>query len=129
MHISDQQTTATATPTTSTPLLKLILTSLEDDKGEEIVAIDLHGKTSIADYMVVVNGRSNRQVAAMAEHLLHNLKDAGYGNCQVEGLPQGDWVLVDAGDVIVHLFRPEVRNFYNLEKMWSMNLAAEKPVN
>jgi ribosome-associated protein len=110
-------------------LLALIQTSLDDDKGEEIVTIDLKGKTSFADYMVVGNGRSNRQVAAMADHLLHKLKDAGYGNCHVEGLSQGDWVLIDAGDVIVHLFRPEVRNFYNLEKMWTVDLAGENPLN
>jgi ribosome-associated protein len=130
VQISEQNTAATATPLPSaTPLLKLILSSLDDDKGEEIVTLDLRGKTSIADYMVVANGRSNRQVSAMAGHLLSKLKDAGYGNCQVEGLSQGDWVLIDAGDVIVHIFRPEVRSFYNLEKMWSMNVTGDNSVN
>ena len=131
VQISEQPKTKApvASPPSAHPLLDLILSSIEDDKGEEIVTVDLHGKTSIADYMVVANGRSNRQVAAMAEHLLSRLKDAGQGNCPVEGLRQGDWVLIDAGDVVVHLFRPEVRSFYNLEKMWSMNLAADKSLN
>lgn len=130
MQISEQPKTAAPAkaPPSAHALLDLVLSSLDDDKGEEIVTINLHGKSSIADYMVVANGRSNRQVAAMGEHLLHRLKDAGYGNCHVEGLRQGDWVLIDAGDVIIHLFRPEVRSFYNLEKMWSMPMG-EKSVN
>lgn len=102
----------------SAPLCALIEQSLDDDKGEDIVVIDLHGKSDIADFMVIASGRSTRQVAAMAEHLRDRIKQAGHGAPRVEGLTQGDWVLVDAGDVIVHLFRPEVRSFYNLEKMW-----------
>ena len=101
-------------------LRDMILGSLEDDKGEAIVTIDLAGKTSLADYLVIASGRSTRQVAAMAEHLSEKLKRGGSGYLSVEGLPQADWVVVDAGDVIVHLFRPEVRSFYNIEKMWGV---------
>jgi ribosome-associated protein len=88
-------------------------------KAEDSVAIDLSGKSSIADYMVVTSGRSQRHVSAVAEHVVKDLKDAGAVHIRVEGMRQGDWVLIDAGDVIVHVFRPEVRTFYNLEKMWS----------
>lgn len=98
----------------------LVLTSLDDDKAEDTVVIDLHGKTSLADYMVVTTGRSARQVGAMADHLLRKLTDLGLGKLTAEGMPQNDWVLIDAGDVIVHLFRPEVRSFYGLEKMWGL---------
>jgi ribosome-associated protein len=84
------------------------------------VAIDLRGKSPLADAIVVASGRSQRHVAAMADRLLRTLKEHGFGRAQVEGLPQGDWVLIDAGDVIVHLFRPEVRAFYQIEKIWSV---------
>ena len=93
-----------------------ILESLDNSKAEEIVAIPLEGKTSIADYMVIASGRSDRHVGAVSEHLISDLKDAGYGKGKVEGLNHCDWVLIDCGDVIVHVFRPEVRAFYNLEK-------------
>jgi ribosome-associated protein len=96
-----------------------VLKSLDDDKAEEILSIPLAGKTAIADFMVIASGRSSRQVAAMAEHLQERLRTPGR-KVRIEGLPQADWVLIDAGDVIVHLFRPEVRSFYNLEKMWSV---------
>lgn len=99
-----------------------MLESLDQDKAEDIVAIDLRGKTSIADNMVIASGRSQRQVGAIAQHLAERVKDAGLGACRIEGLTQGDWVLVDVGDVVVHVFRPEVRSFYNLEKMWSVTL-------
>ncbi|MGF1605230.1 MAG: ribosome silencing factor [Rhodothalassiaceae bacterium] len=105
--------------------MELVLSCLDDRKAEDVTVIDLAGKTSIGDHMIIASGRSNRQVAAMADHLVSGLKDAGYGTARVEGLPQADWVLIDAGDVIVHLFRPEVREFYNLEKMWSLDLPAE----
>jgi ribosome-associated protein len=95
-----------------------VLASLEDSKAENIVSIDIQGKSSLGDYMVVASGRSHRHVAAAADHLMKALKDAGLGNARVEGLASADWVLIDAGDVIVHIFRPEVREFYNLEKMW-----------
>ncbi len=94
--------------------------SLDGDKAENVVTIDLNGKTDIADYMVIANGASLRQVNAMAEHLREAVKASGVKKVSLEGQPQCDWVLVDAGDVIVHLFRPEVRAFYNLEKMWDV---------
>ncbi len=99
--------------------LEAVLASLSDSKAEDITTIDIADKSTIGDHMVVASGRSHRHVGAIAEHLLQNLKDQGFGNARVEGLPQCDWVLIDAGDVIVHVFRPEVRSFYNLEKMWS----------
>lgn len=104
-------------------MLALCSTSLDDDKAEEVVTIDLTGKSSIADTMIVASGRSSRHVAAMAEHLLFKLKQAGATYLRAEGMTQGDWVVVDAGDVIIHLFRPEVRGFYQLEKMWALDPA------
>ena len=100
-------------------LLDLVLQSLDDDQAQEVVTIPLEGKSSIADYMVIASGRSTRQVATMAQKLAERAKDGGYGHSRIEGLPAADWVLIDAGDVIVHLFRPEVRTFYNLERMWA----------
>ena len=99
-------------------LLQAILTSLDDDKAEEVVSIPLHGLSEMADYMVVCSGRSTRQVAAIADKLMDRLKQDHGVSCKVEGKETGDWVLIDAGDVIVHVFRPEVRDFYQLEKMW-----------
>ena len=101
-------------------MLKLVEKSLDDDKAQDVVVIDLIGKTEIADFMVVASGTSQRQVGAMADHLRSKLKDAGAGSVSVEGAQQCDWVLIDAGDILVHLFRPEVRGFYNLEKMWGV---------
>lgn len=98
--------------------LQLILDSLEESKAEDIVSIDISGKSALGDHMVVASGRSSRHVAAICEHLLGDIKDGGFGNARVEGLANGDWVLIDTGDVIVHVFRPEIREFYNLEKMW-----------
>lgn len=98
--------------------LNTVLASLDDSKAENIVSIDIQGKSSLADHMVIASGRSHRHVAAVADNVLKALKDAGLGNARVEGLSGADWVLIDAGDVIVHVFRPEVREFYNLEKMW-----------
>jgi ribosome-associated protein len=100
-------------------LLKLILARLDDMKAEETVTIDLRGKSTLADYMVVSSGRANRHVGAIADHVLKDLHKAGIKGTHAEGTPNCDWVLIDAGDVIVHLFRPEVRAFYNLEKMWT----------
>ncbi len=97
----------------------LVLQSLDDDQAQEIVSIPLEGKTAIADHMVIASGRSSRQVTAMAEKLAERVKAAGFGSSRIEGLPAADWVLIDCGDVIVHLFRPEVRSFYNLERMWA----------
>ena len=102
--------------------------SLDDDKAEDVVVIDLKGKSAFADYMVIASGRSNRQVVAIAEHLADRLKQAGHGYIPVEGKQTGDWVLADAGDVVVHIFRPEPRAFYALEKMWALeNEVAAKP--
>jgi len=102
-----------------------VLTSLEDSKAEDIVSIDLHGKTSIADTMIIATGRSNVHVGAIADRVIKALKARGTYVPRVEGLQSCDWVLVDAGDIIVHLFRPEVRQFYNLEKMWGMDRPGE----
>ncbi len=102
-------------------LERLLLNRLDDEKAQDVVFIDLKDKSSVADGMIVASGRSHRHVGAMADHLLRALKDAGHGRARVEGLPHCDWVLIDAGDVIVHLFRPEVRAFYNIEKIWSVD--------
>lgn len=109
-------------------LLSVVLDTLEDSKAEDVVCIDIKGKTSIGDQMVVASGRSQRHVGAVADHLIRKLKDEGFGRARVEGLPHCDWVLIDAGDVIVHIFRPEVREFYNLEKMWSADRPMERMV-
>jgi ribosome-associated protein len=108
-----------ALPGSVQDLTGLILARLEDDKAQDVVQIDLRDKSSVADAMIVASGRSHRHVGAIADHVLRALKEHGHGRARVEGLPHCDWVLIDAGDVIVHLFRPEVRDFYNLEKIWS----------
>ena len=119
-HISSDAeaavTEVTAEP--GTPLA-IVLEQLDDDQAQDLVTIPLAGKTSIADYMVIASGRSTRQVAAMAQKLAERIKREGHGPVRLEGLPAADWVLIDAGDVVVHLFRPEVRSFYNLERMWA----------
>jgi ribosome-associated protein len=107
----------------SEALLGLIAAWLDDAKAENVVTIDIKKKSSIGDFMVIATGRSDRHVGAIADQLQKKLKEAGYGRVRVEGQPQCDWVLIDTGDIIVHVFRPEVREFYNLEKMW----AAERP--
>ena len=106
--------------------LKLILSRLDDMKAEETITIDLRGKSSITDYMIVTSGRANRHVGAIAENVAKGLKENGIAAPHVEGLPNCDWVLIDSGDVIVHVFRPEVREFYNLEKMWTSDKPAAK---
>lgn len=98
--------------------LETVLASLEDSKAEDIVSIDIQGKSSLGDYMVIASGRSHRHVAAVADHLTRALKEAGHGPVRVEGLTSADWVLIDTGDIIIHVFRPEVRDFYNIEKLW-----------
>jgi ribosome-associated protein len=103
-----------------TSVLPRILKSLDDDKAEDVVTIPLEGRSSLADAIVIATGRSSRHVASIAEHLARRLKEAGYGTRPVDGAAQGDWVLVDAGDVIVHVFRPEVRDYSDLEGMWSV---------
>ena len=119
-------TGAAALPIADDPdsLHALVLQSLDDDQAQDVASIPLEGKTAIADHMVIASGRSTRQVTAMAQKLAERIKHAGFGTPRIEGLPSADWVLVDAGDVIVHLFRPEVRSFYNLERMWGFGDAA-----
>ena len=109
-----------AKPAPQSDLLKRIIASLEDDKAEAIVTIDLEGRSSLCDAAVIASGRSSRHVASIADHLARRLKEQGYGTRPVTGAAQGDWVLVDAGEIIVHVFRPEVRDYYDLEGMWNV---------
>jgi ribosome-associated protein len=106
-------------------MIDVVLANLEDAKAEQTVAIDITGKSSLTDHMVVTSGRSNRHVSAIADQLIKVLREHGFSKPRIEGLPHADWVLVDAGDVIVHIFRPEVREFYNIEKMWAVDFAAD----
>ena len=119
-HISKPHTACDADQ-----ILELITTSLDDDKAENILTIPLRGKSAIADYMIVASGTSSRQVAAMAEHIEFKLKQNKIAILGLEGLRQADWVLIDANDVVVHLFRPEVREFYGLERMWADDTVEE----
>ena len=105
--------------------LDLMLAALDDAKAEEIVTLDLRGRTSLADAMIIATGRSNRHVSSVVHRVVEMLKEAGYSGLRSEGEPQCDWVLLDAGDIILHVFRPEVRAFYNLEKMWGSDRPAE----
>lgn len=106
-------------------LVDLVYQSLDEDKAENIIKIDLRGKSAVADYMVIASGRSQRHVGALSDHLMRQFKNMGIKQVQAEGLTNCDWVLVDTGDIVVHLFRPEVREFYNLEKMWLMEMPDE----
>lgn len=108
--------------------LKIIQTVLDDAKALDIVVVDLAGKTAIADYMIVASGRSQRHVGAVADQLCRTLREQGFSRPRTEGLPHCDWVLIDSTDIIVHVFRPEVREFYNLEKLWSEHAPSEKMV-
>ena len=99
-------------------VISLILSSLDEAKAEDVLNIDIRGKSVLADAMIIASGRSSRHVASVCDRLLRDLKNAGFGSPVVEGLEHGDWVLIDEGDVIIHVFRPEVREFYNLERMW-----------
>ena len=110
---------ADRTPIDVEELHRLVLQSLDDDQAQEVVSIPLAGKSNIADHMVIASGRSTRQVASMATKLADRIKEQFRKNVRIEGLPTADWVLIDADDVIVHIFRPEVRTFYNLERMWA----------
>ncbi len=116
--------TAATLPMTSDPFLTAIINSLDDDKAEDIVQIDLRGRSEMGDWMVIATGRSTRQVGAISEKLADRLKEEFGIHCKMEGKDTGDWVLIDTGDVIVHVFRPEVREFYQLEKMWMPSEAA-----
>ena len=108
--------------------LNLILSRLDDMKAEETVTIDLRGKSAYSDYMIVTTGRANRHVGAIAENVTKSLKETGIKNIHVEGLPNCDWVLIDSGDVIVHVFRPEVREFYSLERLYTQGPGAAKAI-
>jgi ribosome-associated protein len=108
--------------------LNIILSRLDDMKAEETVTIDLRGKSAFSDYMIITSGRVNRHVGAIAENVAKGLKETGITNIHIEGLPNCDWVLIDSGDVIVHIFRPEVREFYNLERLWTQGPAAAKAI-
>ena len=108
-------------------LHQMILTSLDDDQAVETVSIPLAGKSSIADHMIIASGKSTRQVASMANKLAQKIKETTGRSARIEGLPAADWVLIDTGDIIVHLFRPEVRSFYNLERMWAFGEAPVAP--
>ena len=126
MPTSSEASDAGTPPAEQTPvsgdsanMLSLVLDTLENAKAEDVVSIALAGKSSIGDHMVVASGTSHRHVGAISDRLMRALKDGGHGSARAEGLPHCDWVLIDTGDVIVHVFRPEVREFYNLEKMWA----------
>jgi ribosome-associated protein len=108
--------------------LKLILSRLDDMKAEETVTIDLRGKSAFSDYMIVTSGRANRHVGAIAENVAKGLKETGIKPVHIEGLPNCDWVLIDSGDVVVHVFRPEVREFYSLERLWTQSPAPAKTI-
>ena len=123
ISMPDTETTITTEPGS---LHALIIDQLEDDQAQDLVSIPLEGKSSVADHMVIASGRSTRQVAAMAQKLAEKVKHSGQPTPRIEGLPAADWVLIDAGDVVVHLFRPEVRSFYNLERMWGFGEDGEK---
>ena len=106
--------------------LQRVLSSLDDSKAEDVVTIDLRGRSPLADYMVIASGGSQRHVSALADHLLYAMKDCNKGQTRVEGLSECDWVLIDLGDIVVHLFRPETREFYNFEKMWNTSDAGDR---
>ena len=108
--------------------LNMVLSRLDDMKAEETITIDLRGKSAFSDYMIVTSGRANRHVGAIAENVAKGLKETGITNIHIEGLPNCDWVLIDSGDVIVHIFRPEVREFYNLERLWTQGPTAAKAI-
>ncbi len=125
MARSPRKLAAAPAPTPEIQMIDVVMQSLDDAKAEQTVAIDIAGKSSLADHMVVTSGRSNRHVAAVADQVVKALRENGFSKPRVEGLPHADWVLVDGGDVIVHIFRPDVREFYNIEKMWQADFAAD----
>ena len=131
MHVSSETPSVADPVPADTPkdFLQSIVKCLDDNKAEDITSIDLAGKSSIADHMIIASGRSQRQVAALADYVQRAIKEAGVTGTMVQGLEQADWVLIDAGDVVVHIFRPEVRSFYNLDKMWGTDLDTAETVN
>jgi ribosome-associated protein len=120
------QTLRTQGPIAPEEIAAVALSSLEDDKAEDVVSIDVRGRSSIADILIVASGRSQRHVGALADHLARKLRETGVRDVRIEGLPQCDWVLVDAGDVVIHVFRPEVRTFYNIERLWTAETIAAR---
>lgn len=131
MHASSETHSVTETVRAIKPsdLLDAVTDCLDSHKAEDIISIDLSGKSSFADHMVIASGRSQRQVAALTDYLVRDLKRMGHRDIVVQGLEQADWVLIDAGDVVVHLFRPEVRSFYNLDKMWGTDAEDSETLN
>ena len=125
MATSPKKKTATPAAAPEPQMIDVVLQSLEDAKAEQTVSIDITGKSSLSDHMVVTSGRSHRHVGAVADQVAKALREHGFAKPRIEGLPHCDWVLVDGGDVIVHIFRPEVREFYNIEKMWAVDFAAD----
>ena len=125
MAASPKKKPAATAATPELQMIDVVLQSLEDAKAEQTVAIDITGKSSLSDHMVVTSGRSHRHVGAVADQVAKALREHGFGKPRIEGLPHCDWVLVDGGDVIVHIFRPEVRDFYSIEKMWAVDFAAD----
>jgi len=123
------QPSVSSTPPDADTVIRTIVECLDDSKAEEIVTIDIAGRSSLADAMIIASGRSHRHVGAIADHLDKKLREIGVKHLRIDGLPHCDWVLVDAGDAMVHLFRPEVRSFYNLEKMWELEVPAPKPAS
>lgn len=122
---SDRHTLKKVTAKPQSDMISVVLESLDDAKAEKTIAIDITGKSSLSDHMVVTSGRSHRHVSAVADQLSKALREHGFEKPRIEGLPHCDWVLVDAGDVIIHIFRPEVRDFYNLEKMWTTEFSGD----
>lgn len=131
MQATSETRSVTETPQAlaAEDILNIAVSALDDNKAEEITSINLAGKTSIADYMVIASGRSQRQVAALADYVIKGLKAEGHRDLLVQGQEQADWVLIDAGDVVIHIFRPEVRSFYNLDKMWGTALEESETLN
>jgi len=125
MASSPKKKTSAPAAAPESQMIDVVLQSLDDAKAEQTVAIDITGKSSLSDHMVVTSGRSHRHVGAVADQVAKALREHGFGKPRIEGLPHCDWVLVDGGDVIVHIFRPEVREFYNIEKMWAVDFAAD----
>ncbi|MGB7287938.1 MAG: ribosome silencing factor [Salaquimonas sp.] len=118
--------TSNAVDFSAEDVLKNVMESLDDSKAEDIKKIDIRGKSALGDYMVIASGRSHRHVAAISDQIIRELKAGGFGNAKVEGQQAADWVLIDTGDIIIHIFRPEVRDFYGIEKMWSIPDQAER---